>query len=213
MNKLIKIFLLLLLCAIPTIGQAVGLSAQQKADAIKKINTAASGLKSMSCGFVQTKYLSLLNDKMVSEGVMYFKQPDRLRWEYKTPYSYMFIFNGTKVYVGGKSRKDVIDTNTNKVFKEVARIMMNTVTGKALSNSTDFSVDIESSGNFWVVTLIPKKKDLKQMFTKIVLSFSKSNTMISEINLYEKNGDRTNIKLNNISTNGTINETLFAIPK
>lgn len=213
MNKLIKIFLLLLLCAIPTIGQAAGLSAQQKADAIKKINTAASGLKSMSCGFVQTKYLSLLNDKMVSEGVMYFKQPDRLRWEYKTPYSYMFIFNGTKVYVGGKSRKDVIDTNTNKVFKEVARIMMNTVTGKALSNSTDFSVDIESSGNFWVVTLIPKKKDLKQMFTKIVLSFSKSNTMISEINLYEKNGDRTNIKLNNISTNGTINETLFAIPK
>lgn len=213
MNKIYNIFLLLLLCAVPAIGHSAGLSAQQKADAIKKINTAASGLKSMSCSFVQTKYLSLLNDKMVSEGAMYFKQPDKLRWEYKTPYSYMFIFNGTKVYVGGKSRKDVIDTNTNKVFKEVARIMMSTVTGKALSNSADFSVDIESSGNFWIVTLIPKKKDLKQMFTKIGLSFTKSDTMISEINLYEKNGDRTNIKLNNISTNGTINETLFAIPK
>lgn len=213
MNKIIKIFLLLLICAVPAIGHSAGLSPQQKADAIKKINTAASGLKSMSCSFVQTKYLSLLNDKMTSEGAMYFKQPDKLRWEYKTPYSYMFIFNGTKVYVGGKSRKDVIDTNTNKVFKEVARIMMSTVTGKALSNSADFSVDIESSGSNWVVTLIPKKKDLKQMFAKIVLSFTKSDTMISEINLYEKNGDRTNIKINNISTNGAINETLFAIPK
>ena len=37
--------------------------------------------------------------------------------------------------------------------------------------------------------------------------------MISEINIYEKNNDRTNIKLKNIKTNGAVNETLFAIPK
>ena len=213
MTKILNVLLLLMMFVLPVEGQSSNLTSQQKEEAIKRINSVASGLKSMSCGFVQTKYLSLLSDKMVSEGYMYFKQPDKLRWEYTSPYSYMFIFNGSKVYVGGKSRKDVFDTNTNKVFKEVARIMMSTVTGKALSNSADFSVVIESSGNIWVVTLTPKKKDLKQMFTKIVISFTKSNTMISEINLYEKNGDRTNIKLKNIKTNGTINETLFAIPK
>lgn len=213
MNKIIKVILILVSVLISGNCYSAGLTPQQKQDAIKKINATASGLKSMSCGFTQTKYLSLLSNKMISEGNMYFKNPDKLRWEYTTPYSYMFIFNGTKVYVGGKSRKDVIDTNTNKVFKEVARIMMSTVTGKALSNSADFSVDIASNGNFWNVTLIPKKKDMKQMFTKILLSFTKSNSMISEINLYEKNGDRTNIKLKNIKTNGAINETLFAIPK
>lgn len=212
MKTTIKILLIVLtgLCSVHI--NAAGLTAQQKKEAIRTINKAASGLKSMSCNFTQTKYLSLLSDKMVSEGKMYYRQSDKLRWEYTTPYSYLFIFNGTKVYVGGKNRKDVIDTNTNKVFKEVARIMMNTVTGKALSDSSDFSVNIESSGTNWIVMLVPKKKDIKQMFSKIVLTFTKSNTMISEINIYEKNGDRTNIKLKNITTDTSLNESLFSIP-
>jgi outer membrane lipoprotein carrier protein len=150
---------------------------------------------------------------MVSKGQMYYKQSDKLRWEYTEPYKYLFIFNGTKVYVGNNTRKDVIDTNSNKVFKEVARIMMNTVTGKALSNSADFSVDAAVDSKYYTITLVPKKKDLKQMFSKIVLNFTKSNIMISELNIYEKNGDRTNIQLKNINNNGAINESYFNIPK
>lgn len=213
MNTAIKILIIVLMGLCSTQLEAAGLTAKQKTEAIAKINQAASGLKSMKCSFVQTKYLSLLSDKMVSEGKMYYRQSNKLRWEYTSPYSYLFIFNGTKVYVGGKSRKDVIDTKNNKVFKEVARIMMNTVTGKALSNSSDFAVDISSSGNDWLVTLVPKKKDLKQMFKKIIMKFSKSSTMISEIDIYEKNGDRTNIKMKNITTNCSLNESLFAIPR
>lgn len=213
MKTTIKILMIILMWLCPIVLNAAGLTAQQKNEVLTKINKAASGLTSMKCSFIQTKYLSLLSDRMVSEGKMFYRQPDELRWEYTTPYSYLFIFNGTKVYVGGKSRKDVIDTNTNKVFKEVARLMMNTVTGKALSNSSDFSVDINSSGTDWTVTLVPKKKDIKQMFTKIVLNFTKSDTTISEINIYEKNGDRTNIKLKNITTNTALNESLFAIPR
>jgi outer membrane lipoprotein carrier protein len=136
-----------------------------------------------------------------------------LRWEYTEPYKYLFIFNGTKVYVGNNTRKDVIDTNSNKVFKEVARIMMNTVTGKALSNSADFSVDAAVDSKYYTITLVPKKKDLKQMFSKIVLNFTKSNITISDLNIYEKNGDRTNIQLKNINNNGAINESYFNIPK
>ena len=210
MKKIVSI-LLIALCAIS--AMAAPMTAKQKQDVIGRINQAASGLKSMSCNFTQTKFLSLLSDKMVSHGKMYYKQPNKLRWEYTNPYQYLFIFNGAKVYVGNKSRKDVIDTNTNKVFKEVARIMMSTVTGTALSNSSDFSIDVADGKTQWQITLVPKKKEMKKMFAKIVLFFNKSNLMISEINIYEKNNDRTNIKLNNIKTNGVVNETLFAIPK
>lgn len=210
MKKIATIFCMLL-CALSVM--AAPLTAQQKQDVIGRINKAASGLKSMSCSFTQTKYLSLLSDRMVSKGKMNYKQPNKLRWEYTIPYQYLFIFNGTKVYVGNKSRKDVIDTNTNKVFKEVARIMMSTVTGTALSNSSDFSIDVADGNTLWQITLVPKRKEMKKMFSKIVLLFNKSNLMIAEINIYENNNDRTNIKLKNIKTNGVVNETLFAIPK
>lgn len=211
MKKLIIIFLTIFVFA--GIGMATPLSVAKQKEVVSRINKAAAGLKSMSCSFVQTKHLSLLSDKMVSEGKMNYKQPNKLRWEYTSPYQYIFVFNGTKVYVGNKSRKDVIDTGSNRLFKEVARIMMSTVTGTALSNTTDFITSVEDSKNLWRVTLVPKKKELKKMFAKIILSFSKTDLMISEIDIYEKNNDRTNIRFKNIKNNITINETFFAIPK
>lgn len=210
MKKIVPILMLLLLFSVT--GKAALTDAQKK-EVIEKINAATSKVKTMDCTFTQTKYLSLLKDKMISEGKMCYKQPDKLRWEYTSPYQYLFIFNGSKVYVGNKSRKDVIDTKSNKVFKEVARIMMSTVTGKALSNASEFSVDVADGGAQWLVTLVPSKKEMRNMFSKIVLSFDKSRFSISEINLYEKNNDRTNIKLKGIKTNTTVNESLFAIPK
>lgn len=211
MKKIVTIFLIIIGCVV-SINAASNLSATQQEEVIGKINAAVSGMKSMSCNFVQTKYLSLLSDKMVSNGKMYYKQPNKLRWEYTSPYNYLFVFNGTKVYVGNKSKKDVIDTNTNKIFKEIARIMMSTVTGKALSNKTDFTISVSSTNSSWVISLIPKKKEMKQMFSKIELIFNRSNTMISEINIFEKNNDRTNIKLNSIIQNGSIQESYFIIP-
>ena len=77
MKKIVSI-LFLLLCVVSV--TAAPLTAQQKQDVIERINKAASGLKSMSCTFTQTKYLSLLSDKMVSEGKMYYNQPNKLRW-------------------------------------------------------------------------------------------------------------------------------------
>lgn len=185
----------------------------RKQEVIAKINHAASEMSTMECSFEQTKHLSLLNDKMVSAGSMHYSKPGKLRWEYTTPYKYLFIFNGTKVYVGNNSRKDVIDTNSNKIFKEVARLMMSTVTGTALSNKQDFTTDVADSGTFWEVTLIPKKKEMKRMFSKITLLFNKSDLMIAEVNLYENNKDKNNIKLKNIKKNTKINETVFSVPK
>lgn len=208
-----KFFLILIMTLLSVATVSAALTRQQKQQVITRINQKVSKLTSMTCDFTQTKNLALLNNKMVSNGKMHYKRNNKLRWEYTAPYKYLFIFNGAKVYVGNKSRKDVIDTNTNKLFKEVARIMMSTVTGTALSNSSDFSIDVTDGKSFWQVVLVPKRKDMKKMFKKITLNFTKSDMMISEINIFENNNDRTNIRLKNISTNGSVNENLFAIPK
>lgn len=207
-----KNLLTILLLFLGIFSATAAMTAAQQKSVIDKINKTTSGVKSMTCAFTQTKYLTMLNDKMVSEGKMAYRRADRLRWEYTSPYQYLFIFNGSKVYVGNKSRKDVIDTNTNKVFKEVARLMMGTVTGTVLSGSDDFTVSVSDVKDTWVVTLIPVKKDMKRMFSKINLTFRKNNLMISGIEIYEKNNDRTSIQLRDIVLNSTVNESLFAIP-
>ena len=164
----------------------------------------------MQCDFVQTKHMKMLNNKLVSTGCMKYQQSDKLRWEYKTPYTYVFILNGTKVYLTKDSRKDVIDIKQNKVFKSIAEIMMNSVVGKCLTNNTEFKVSITQTGNQYVATLIPQKKELKQMYNKIILYFGVSNCLMQQVEMIEKNGDKTTIELKNLELNKPVGTNAFA---
>lgn len=192
---------------------ALSVSAQSvnQSEVLRKINAAASTLKTMQCDFVQTKYLKMLNDKMVSKGHMYYQQSDKLRWEYTSPYTYTFILNGQKVLLNKGKRSDVIDVNQSKVFKEIARLMMNTVTGKSLSSGKDFKVSITQTQGEWVATLLPQRSNMKQMFQKILLHFNKAQSIVSSVELIEKKGDRTVIQLRNVQKNKTISAHTFAI--
>ena len=177
----------------------------------RKVNKAAAEMRTMECDFVQTKQLKMLNDKMVSKGRMWYQQKDKLRWEYTAPYTYTFILNGTKVMLRNNSRNDVIDTNQNKMFREIARIMMNSVVGKCLNDDKEYKVDIKSVTNEYVATLTPLRKNMKQLFQKIVLHFDQRKNVVTKVELLEKNGDKTVIELKNIKTNHDVNSTVFAV--
>jgi outer membrane lipoprotein carrier protein len=190
----------------------LSLMAQQNEAQIRQaITQAASTMKTMQCDFTQTKHLRMLNDKMTSKGRMYYQQTNRLRWEYTSPYSYTFILNDDKVLLKNKQRNDVIDVNKNKLFREIARIMMNSVVGTSLTDDKSFKSTITTNGNEWIASLLPQRKDLKQLFQKIILHFNRTNAMVKQVELIEKNGDKTVIELNNIRTNEKISADLFTI--
>lgn len=176
----------------------------------QEINAAASEIKTMRCDFTQTKHMSMLNDKMVSKGIMAYSSGDRLRWEYQSPYTYVFILNNSKVMLGHDSRTDIIDVNQSKIFKEIATIMMGSVVGNCLDDD-GFDTTIEASSTEWVATMIPKKKTIKQMFAKIVLHFSRQKAMVTKVELLEKTGDTTVIDLYNAEINIPVDESLFNI--
>lgn len=205
MKKLILFFMFLSLGLTGTQAQV------NQAKVKQQINAVASSLKTMQCDFVQTKYLKMLNDKMVSKGKMYYQQSNKLRWEYTSPYSYTFVLNGSQVLISKGNRNDVINVNQSKVFKEIARIMMNSVVGNCLNDTKDFAVSINGNASEYVATLIPKQKQMKQMFQKIVLHFNKQKSTVSKVELIEKKGDHTVIELRNVKTNSAINAGVFRI--
>ncbi len=178
---------------------------------MQQINAVASAMKTMQCDFVQTKYIKMLNDKMVSRGKMYYQQSDKLRWEYTTPYTYAFVLNGSKVLISKGNRSDVINVNQSKFFKEIARIMMNSVVGKCLTEKKDFKTSIDVTQTEYVATLLPQQKQMQQMFQKIVLHFNRQKSTVSKVELIEKKGDRTVIELKNVKTNTPVNAKVFTV--
>ena len=194
-----------------TLIQLVVLAQDNSQQIISQINGATSKLSSMQCDFVQTKTVKMLNEKLVSKGRMYYQQPNKLRWEYVTPYTYTFVFNGQKVSLKKNNRSDVIDVNQNKMFREIATIMMNSVMGKCLTDRKSFKTIIRDTSAEWIATLVPQSKELKNMFTSIVLHFNKEKAVVVKVEMLEKNGDTTVIALNNIIKNQKIDAKIFTV--
>lgn len=206
MKRLLFLGMALCLCLLNLSAQKV-----DEAKVKQQINAVASSMKTMQCDFVQTKYLKMLNDKMVSRGKMYYQQSNKLRWEYTTPYTYTFVLNGSKVLICKGKRNDVINVNQSKFFKEIARIMMNSVVGKCLTDSKDFKVSLAGTSTEYVATLYPQRKQMQQMFQKIILHFNKQKSTVSKVELIEKKGDKTVIELKNVKTNAPINAKVFSV--
>lgn len=206
MKRVLFFLMALCLCLLNLSAQKVN-----EAKVKQQINAVASKMKTMQCDFVQTKYLKMLNDKMVSRGKMFYQQSNKLRWEYTYPYTYTFVLNGSRVLISKGKRNDVINVNQSKFFKEIARIMMNSVVGKCLTDSKDFKVSLTGASAEYVATLYPQQKQMKQMFQKIILHFNKQNSTVSKVELIEKKGDRTIIELKNVKSNAPIDAKVFGI--
>ena len=187
------------------------LTAEQQKQLVEKIDKAASAMKSMQCDFTQTKSMKLLKKEMKSNGVMYFKQSDKLRWQYTSPYDYTFIMNGDKVRI--KSTKSTQDINVqgNKIFRQITNIILNTVTGGGLKSASDFTVEVYQSDKGYFAKLYPKKKEVKQIYNVIEIYFNASLTMVSSVRMIEKTGDETLVNLNNLKANASINEKMFSV--
>ena len=178
---------------------------------IEQVCAAAGKMQTLQCDFRQEKRLSLLETNMVSTGKMYYKGGKALKWEYVSPYAYTFLLNGDKVMLGSQGKTDVIQVNSSKTFKQIARIMMHSITGKCLSDTEDFHVTMLVEGNEWVAELIPRQKELAQLFTSIRLHIDPKSQTATEVELTEKSGDLTRITMTNIKKNTPLDDALFHI--
>lgn len=156
------------------------------------INSANAGVKSLQADFMQVKEMAIVKEKMVSSGKMYY-QDGSLRWEYLKP--------SKSVYVTDKDQM-----KSNRMFRSMAGLMAGSLTGINL-NDPSFKVTMYSPGKGYVAELVPLKREMKQMFTKIRLFFGADNR-VRQVELEESQG-RTLITLSNVKYNVSLDPGLF----
>lgn len=208
-SKMMKRYLLTLCCLLASLFVTQAQTTDE-ASIRRKLNEATARITTMECDFEQTKQLSVLKDKMVSKGRMCYRKSDRLRWEYVSPYTYVFILNGKEVLLRNKNRSDIIDVEQNRMFREIVQIMLSSVVGNCLDDK-NFKSSLQATATEYVATLTPERKNMKQMFREITLRFDRKSSCVSRVELTEKNGDRTLIQLSNIRLNEPLSDRLFLL--
>lgn len=91
----------------------------------------------------------------------------------------------------------------------MARMIMNSVAGKCLTDNKSFQVTANEMATEYVVTLLPLRKEMKRIYTKLVLHFDIKQSTVIEVEIIEKSGDSTVIDLYDIQINGQISPEIF----
>ena len=175
--------------------------AQDTKAARQHIVDAAKGMKTMQCDFVQTKQTKLLSAASVSTGRLYYRQPDRLRWEYLTPTAHTFEIDGQKVLMSDSRGSREVDIRRNRKYREMARLMTNIMSAQSFVDEQDFQVSLAQAGKEWIATLVPRRKEVRHIFSSIILRVTPDQWLVHQVELVEPKGDRTVIELKKIKVN------------
>lgn len=176
----------------------------------KGIEQMAASTTSIKADFKQEKYLSILSNKIDSEGVILFKKPNLLRWEYKSPFEYIIVLNGNEIMIKDQGKVNAFDIGGSQAFKEVNNLIINSVQGNVL-DTEQFHIEYYESEVLYLAKLTPKDAKMKQFLQGIDIHFDKKDFSVSKVKLIESEGDYTLITFFNKKLNENLPDASFSI--
>jgi|TARA_B110000238_G_scaffold45767_1_gene49509 outer membrane lipoprotein-sorting protein len=204
----IKYFLFLFFTGIYSINAQVTLSTKEEKILRAKVITLADNTQSMLSDFIQEKNFSFMDNKLESKGKLVFKAPNLVKWEYTIPYHNIAIFKDDKLYVNNDGDKEVFNLKSNKLFKNLNSLIINSIKG-SMFDDKQFSITYFKLDDCFLVKFIPNEKKTKRFIARFELKFSIISAQVEEIKLVEPNGDFTTIIFNNKLLNTEISDESF----
>ena len=197
MKKILLVAVLTFACSGLFAQEPVLLDGKARADVIASILKANDIRTSLQFSFVMTRYSALVTDRLESRGRASFVFPDKVRWEVLQPKASVFVLNGA---APGDRRQQTLLRNVSKISE------------KGLINEEDFQVTAYQAPGQWQVDLVPLRRDLSQLFTRITLLVDPSTGVLRSVVLNEVGGDMTTLDLSGITRGLPLDDNLFLQP-
>jgi outer membrane lipoprotein-sorting protein len=164
--KKILFFMLSLLCALHAPAQTVFRPVPSVDDFKKQQSNASSALNSLESHFAQTKYLDILDEKVVSEGTFFYKKEQKICMDYIKPTNYQVIINKDKIKITSGEKVNVYAVSENKMMAQMNVLMTACLTGNLNSLSKDYKLTFSENDTQYRITILPiavKKSFIKSM--------------------------------------------------
>ena len=193
------------------VAQPKGYTAVKNIDAFRKsFSDESAKIQTIESGFRQEKVLSALTETIESRGQFWYTRTNKVRIEYKVPFSYTMVLNGDKMIVRDGEKQTQVNTRSNKLFQQVNRIMIDCVQG-TIMESKDFTHRVFENGDNYLLELTPTSKALREFFQIIYLTIRKSDYVASSIEMNEPGGDKTTIYFIDRKLNNAVADAVFTL--
>lgn len=192
-------------------GKFRPMTEKEKNTFITEMQAASKTTNSLQYNFIQKKEMSMLAEASISKGLMYFKAPDAIRWEYTSPQAFAFVMNQGQSVVKNNKGTTTMDAQSSKMIKSMTEMILGMINGKGLMDNKNFSADYYVNQTQTQIKLIPKNARIKMMFSSINVFVDSKTYLAQMIEMKESGGDVTTITLSNIKRNTAISDEKFTV--
>jgi outer membrane lipoprotein-sorting protein len=173
-----------------------------------KFSDEGKKITAIRSNFIQEKNLSLLEEKIVSEGKFWYKKENKVRLEYQKPFRYLMMMNGDQMVIRDDQKESRISTHSNKLLQQINRIMVDCVNGSILENK-DFTSRVFQNDKAYLLVMSPTSRSMKEFFQTIQVLVDKKDWTVTGITLTEPGGDNTVIRFSDKALNEKLDDSLF----
>jgi outer membrane lipoprotein carrier protein len=197
------------------VGLTLPLWSQTADEIVNGIQQKYETLNNLSAQFTQIMVSKAFSRQEIEKGIVYFKRPGKMRWEYKEPEKKLMVSDGKTIYWYLIEDKQVQIMNLDEWKSEQTPILYLSGRGKLKDDFTIEKVEIMKTldeGNIQL-KLIPLHQESD--FQSIMLEVNPTRNIIRRMMIIDLLENITDYIFEDINENKTLPEKLFTftIPK
>lgn len=176
---------------------------------LKKMQGVQNGITTLQADFYQRKTSKLFKTPQELNGIIYFKKPDSIRWEYISPEKYIIFVEKENFKIYYPSLKKVKVGKVSRLRGRIFSILFAQEPLEKLKNY--FIIELRRKENEDVLVLTPQMFKLKKYWKSWKLVINKKDYLPSSIEILEKDGDLTYVEFKNLKIDLHLGDEIFKL--
>ena len=198
-----RLWILVLITILSPPASAWPISGEQAI--VDAIQERYESVRTFKATFEQKAFVKIMNRTEVTRGEVKIKKPGRMKWVYNAPDPQVLISNQKTLWLYVPEDEQVTKIPVENVYSSNTPALFLAGQGK-LTDSFNIAQVIPEQNEI-TVTLIPRESDSN--LSRLVLHVDKKNYQIIGSSVYDKLGNRTDIRFSGIRINEEIAENAF----
>jgi outer membrane lipoprotein carrier protein len=174
------------------------------AELVPKIDAASKSVETLAGQFTQRNRVKLFKQELTSKGLLFFKKPRQIRWEYTAPDPSVMILDGNKAILRAPgSPPQQFDLDKDATMRAIFDQLLTWLGPGSLANARDdYEMSAGGTAAAPVLTLVPKLASaVGRAFSRVELRLDGKSWLLRSILLVEKNGDEKEIVFTHLQRN------------
>ncbi len=171
---------------------------------ISKVQKTYEGIQNIQADFVQLTTSSATKETQKADGLVYFKKPGMMKWEYKSPTNDIIVSDGRTIW---SYQQDIGQVMIGNASDSGASISNNFLAGMG-NLKKDFDIELEKpDNNSYVLKLNPKVP--QPNIQRLYIAVDKKTSLVKQTIVFDLLGNETKVIFENLKINQSVPANIF----